>query len=328
MLPHRQLLMCKIQRKGKCKASATESDSTSASTKRNNRSKQWQQPNVVASRRGTMAAKAVGKRTSEQSVSITTVVLMDDENDKDHDKVIFIDDNTEEPILALYRKNENAEPMSHLWDNFIRDTQLVRDQIGSDILGSFLKDEEIRATKLKQNAHLFPTLVTCKGAIRSKNNAQAASKASRSRGVFTAKSATVQQTKAEEFLARAKMLKQKASAFSKQATVYEAAAELQGDANANVDKVNLESGMTFLGRKFPLSRKELTQHMEAHEGHIVAVAERLRGEMSSLATYVNRAEKRLRDDIQLKVAADLKLLRDIKRFGHFELQAWQVHAFP
>ena len=31
------------------------------------------------------------------------------------------------------------------------------------------------------------------------------------------------------------------------------------------------------------------------------------------------AEKRLRDEIQLKVAADLKSLRGIKRFGKFEL---------
>lgn len=52
---------------------------------------------------------------------------------------------------------------------------------------------------------------------------------------------------------------------------------------------------------------------------MIATNEKLRCDMSKLAAYVHYAESRLRDLIQLKVAAELKLLRGIKRFGQLEL---------
>ena len=48
-----------------------------------------------------------------------------------------------------------------------------------------------------------------------------------------------------------------------------------------------------------------------HEDHLTATAERLRSEMAGLnATFVHRAEKRLKNQIQLKVCTDYKLCRD------------------
>ena len=54
----------------------------------------------------------------------------------------------------------------------------------------------------------------------------------------------------------------------------------------------------------------------------------LRSEMAGLAAFVHRAEKRSRDQIQTKIAAELKLCRDIKKSGKFELKAWQIAAAP
>ena len=65
-----------------------------------------------------------------------------------------------------------------------------------------------------------------------------------------------------------------------------------------------------------------------HEDHLTAMAERLRSEMAGLATFVHRAEKRLPDQIQLKVATDYKLCRDITLFGSFEMKVWQMGALP
>ena len=68
--------------------------------------------------------------------------------------------------------------------------------------------------------------------------------------------------------------------------------------------------------------------MIAHEEHLILTAEKLRYEMAGLAAFVHKAEKRLRDNIQLKIAADYRLCRDIKLFGKFEMKAWQMGALP
>ena len=54
----------------------------------------------------------------------------------------------------------------------------------------------------------------------------------------------------------------------------------------------------------------------------------LRSEMAGLAAFVHRAGKRSKDQIQTKIAAELKLCRDIKKSGKFELKAWQIAAAP
>ena len=40
------------------------------------------------------------------------------------------------------------------------------------------------------------------------------------------------------------------------------------------------------------------------------------------------SEKRSRDDIQTKIAADLKLLGDVKKLGQFELLSRQIAVLP
>ena len=320
-----------MQAKGKRKADAVESDSSvSGVTARGSRSKRMSKPNTVASRRGTLAAKAAGKKISTQTFTSVTIVPRDDEVDDKHERVVLIDNHSQLPVLELYRNKEKAVPMSYLWKDFIRETQLVRDQIGLDVLGSFLTEEEQKLIDLKNNSHIFPELVTSKGCLRSKDNYSAAAEASRTGGIFTRSSATATTSKGDEYRARAKALRAKATAYEKQSEAYEQAATLVDlKFDAKVDENQLTSaGMTFLANEIPLTRKELNGHLQAHEAHLIAVAEKLRGEMSSVAIFVQRAEKRLRDEIQLKVAADLKLLRDIKRFGKFELQAWQIEALP
>ena len=70
-------------------------------------------------------------------------------------------------------------------------------------------------------------------------------------------------------------------------------------------------GMTYLGGEVRLTSEEANAYAEANEAHMIATTEKLRCDMSKLAAYVHHAELRLRDLIQIKVAADLKLLRDI-----------------
>ena len=73
-------------------------------------------------------------------------------------------------MFALYRKTEKAEPMAHLWAEFLQASQSARDHIGVDALGSMLSQEEEAAINLKNNAHIFPILITSKGGLRSKDN--------------------------------------------------------------------------------------------------------------------------------------------------------------
>ena len=120
---------------------------------------------------------------------------------------------------------------------------------------------------------------------------------------------------------RAKMCRAKAASWNRQAQLYDdAAAKLEADketdkeAEVNMDELENEAkGMTYLGGEVRLTSEEANAYAEANEAHMIATTERLRCDMSKLAAYVHHAELRLRDLIQLKVAADLKLLRDIQR---------------
>ena len=207
-----------------------------------------------------MAAKAARKKSSGQTLVSETVIPRDDEADEEHKRVVFTNNHTQKPVLVLYRKTEKAAPISHLWKDFIQESQLVRDQIGLDILDSFLTDEEQHAVELKNNAQIFPELVTSKGFLVSKDNAKAAALAPRVRGVFTKSSAAATTTKGDEFRARAKALKVKALAYTKQSEAYKAAASLV-EGNSQVDESLISNGMNFLENELPLSQKELNRHL-------------------------------------------------------------------
>ena len=130
-----------------------------------------------------MAVKSAGKKISWQTFVTETVVLRDDEADEEHKRVVFINNYSQLPVVVLYSKKEKAAPMSHLWIK-LRDSQLVRDQTDLDVLGSFLTEEEKQVVELKNNAQIFPELVTSKAYLRSKANAKAAAGASRTGGIF------------------------------------------------------------------------------------------------------------------------------------------------
>ena len=309
----------------------TENEDSENLTRRNGQSKNFKAPNATASARGTQSARAQGKKLSRPKTTIEHKIHMEDQNDSEHERVVFIDDNTGEPVHALYRKTEKAEPMSHLWVEFLRVTKSVRDNIGADVLCSKLSEQEFAAISLKNNAHIFPTLITSKGGLRSKDNLEASTNnAQRSAGgVFSR--GTVTTTQADTLRNRASSLRKKANALQKQADAYDQAAQAveDGDLTVSGEEAPLAKyGMTYIGEVLTLSRKEVNRYIVDHEEHLTATAEKLRSEMAGLAAYVHRAEKRLRDLIQTKIAADLRLLRDIKKFGSFELQAWQMGALP
>ena len=129
------------------------------------------------------------------------------------------------------------------------ESQNARDQIGLHTLGSFLSREEYDAIELVKCSRQFPALITSKGALRSKNNALAASQASRSGGVFTS-DATATADQREDLLNRAKMCRAKAASWDRQAKLYEdAAGKLEADEKAEVDTEELEieaKGMIYL----------------------------------------------------------------------------------
>ena len=77
--------------------------------------------------------------------------------------------------------------------------------------------------------------------------------------------------------------------------------------------------MSYLKNEISLFRKKLNEHFRAHKNHLISVIEKLREKMFEIATYVNRAKKRLRNFIALKIATNFKLLRNIKKNQQFEL---------
>ena len=54
-------------------------------------------------------------------------------------------------------------------------------------------------------------------------------------------------------------------------------------------------GMKFIGDVLTSNRKEFNRYLTDHEDHLTATAERPRSEMAGLATFIYRAEKRLRE---------------------------------
>lgn len=67
----------------------------------------------------------------------------------------------------------------------------------------------------------------------------------------------------------------------------------------------------------PPKREEVNQSILGMEHHLTITAEKLRMDMSDLTAYFPRAEKHLDEQRSTKVAADMKLPYDIKKFGRF-----------
>ena len=87
-------------------------------------------------------------------------------------------------------------------------------------------------------------------------------------------------------------------------------------------------GMSYIQDVLSPSRKEFNKYVQDDEEHLIATAEKLRIETAGLAAFVHGAEKRLRELIQLNVAAGFQLCRDVEPFGRFEFKTWQMEALP
>ena len=300
--------------------------------KRSARSKNFKAPNAVAAARGTQSAATQGKRTSTKAPAAVIPIPAQEPAGPNYERCVFIDDETRKPILALYRKTERAEQMSGFWTEFLHTVQHARDHINADVLMTFLSEEKLAAISLQNNSAVFPSLIQAKGALRSKDNLNASTKnaARIQSGSFGKSFATV--INASFLRDRASTLRKKAQALKKQAEAYEKEADKipkdKEDAPPREESSLEQHGMAYIGKVLSLSRKEFERYILDHEDHLLVTAEKHRHEMAGLAAFVHCAEVRFRDAIQLKVAADLKLCRDVKRFGSFELAVWQMEALP
>ena len=288
----------------------------STPTKRNSRSKNFKAPNALASARETMSAKALSKNISAKTITETIISMpMEDWcNDPDHERVVFLDNKTGNPKLTLYRKTENAEPMAYIWTDFLRVVQSARDNIGLNT-ASFLTEEEAAAINLQNNAQIFPTLIPAKGALQSKDNLEASTANTQQNSGKFGGNATATATGADILHTRALSMRKKALALNRQAEAYKKTAETMSDFEMPSEETLLaKAGMSYLGNVLSLSRKEFNRYVTDHEDHLMATAEKLQSEMAGLAHFAHKAEKCLRDQIQLKVAANLKLCGDMEKY--------------
>ena len=279
------------------------------------------QSNLKIQTRDTKIVKATSKKLSIQMTKFSLrIIIKNEKNDQNHEKIVLLNNDTEKHIISFYRNIERVVSMSHFWNFFISETQLLRDQIDHETLKSFLIEKEFNAIKLKHNAHIFSELINSKDYFRFKDNLATTIKISRVDDVFTKSIANVK--KHTKFKTKIKVFRTKVNVFEKQTNAYDTATKfVEKKSNITIDEINLENlKMIYLRKEISFSRKKLNTHLNAHENHLICVAKKFRDEMSTVATYVNRAKKRFRDDIQLKVATDFKLLKDIKNNEQFELK--------
>lgn len=120
---------------------------------------------------------------------------------------------------------------------------------------------------------------------------------------------------------RALSLRKKASTLTKQADFYEKTIDQMNLAKKSSSKKTAldKHEMIYIEDVLTLSQKKVQRYIVNHEEHLIITAEKLRSEMTDLAVYVHRAKKHLRNLIQLKIVADLKLCRDIKLYDKFEI---------
>jgi len=217
------------------------------------------------------------------------------------------------------------------------ETQYLRNNIEPETIKSFLSSEELSVIHLQHNHHLFFSLVTSKRALRSKNNYIAATQAARVDEIYTKKNgssdffiATIFTATVEELRERVKAFRKKAAALTKQADEYEKAAGLLE--MGEFPEIDTFSDTTMLRMTYIhehlSTRKDIKAYIVAHEAHLIATAEKLRGEMSGLAAYVNRAKKILEDKLRTITAVNEKILRDIVMYESFEVKTWQMKTLP
>ena len=82
--------------------------------KRVSRRKKDYEPDPVAPKRGPRSGRKQGKGTSELESPTKFPVPIEEQSNRRHERVQFIDDATHKSIMQLLRKTESAEPIVHL----------------------------------------------------------------------------------------------------------------------------------------------------------------------------------------------------------------------
>ena len=215
----------------------------------------------------------------------------------------------------------------------MRLVQSLRDQIELNVFASDATIAELKTINIQTMSNVFPEMITAKNALRSKNNYEASTTNAQrfSMSVFSKNTAIA--TNIDTLRNKASSMKKKASALNKQTRKYETTADalkttMKKEKSIDDDELSnsLENEspltqvkMSYIEKSLTLNRKKFNRYIKNHENHLSVTAMRLRNEMTSLTLFVHRADKKLKNAIQLKMTTDLKLLRDIKQFGKYEI---------
>lgn len=210
----------------------------------------------------------------------------------------------------------------------IQQSQSTRDHLELNTLESFLTQQKTNFIDLKNNSHIFLILITRNEELRVKNNLTAFTDNAQRNEEDIFSSDTTIAIIANVLLHRAVSLTQKKNALLKQTKTYETVAALseeimkKTEVNTKLSEksILIKHEMIYIIEQLTLFRNQVNQYIEDHETHLIVICEKLRIEFFDLAIYINKAEKKLRDLIQLKMTANMKLCSDLKKFEKFEIQ--------
>ena len=189
--------------------------------------------------------------------------------DKDHQRIVTIDNDTQQPVLELYHTKEGTVPTTGLWAELFNVKQGSKGHVLRANLHSFLSNEGLSAIDPKLKYNLFPALLTSKGGIRSKDDSKASNTARGAVGRFHHPGETEEEE--EEIVEEAatplptrQMLKQKAkalyakaNAIKKQADPYmaQAASEEDPTLDKDFDSFYTNRGLNFIVEEIGYSKQ-------------------------------------------------------------------------
>ena len=97
--------------------------------KRDSRRKNHHESGTAASKRGTKSARRQGKETLESKPITEIRMPMEEHNNRQDKRVVFIDDVTNKPAMQLFHTAEGAQSTARLWADFLSATQSARDRL-------------------------------------------------------------------------------------------------------------------------------------------------------------------------------------------------------
>ena len=196
--------------------------------------------------------------------------------------------------------------------------------IDLNILKSSLFQKKTNAIDLKNNSTIFSIFITSKIEFRSKNNLTTSIKNAQRDVEKTFIKNAIAMTDAQILRNRTNNFNKKIQALLKQFAAYEKTVDKMKIKTSKKTKVLNEKSlktheMKYIKKHLFLNKKEVNRYILNHENHFIVTVEKFKNEMIEFVAYIQRAEKRLRDLIALKIAANLKICQDIKNFEKFEV---------